>query len=56
MLIDGCRNNPECSSTTKVSENIPSGFPISTISLFRSIENKHNVYRGKDRMKKFVNS
>ena len=56
MLIDGCKNNPECSSTTKVSENIPSGFPISTISLFRSIENKHNVYRGKDRMKKFVNS
>ena len=24
--IDGCKNNPENSSTTKVSENIPSGF------------------------------
>ena len=25
---------------------------MSTISLFRSIENKHDVYRGKDCMKK----
>ena len=24
--IDGCRNNPENSSTTKVSKHIPSGF------------------------------
>ena len=24
--IDGCKNNPENSSTTKVSEHIPSGF------------------------------
>ena len=51
--IDGCKNNPENSSTTKVSEHIPSGFSMSTISLFRSIENKHDVYRGKDCMKKF---
>ena len=26
---------------------------MSTIFLFRSIENKHDVYRGKDCMKKF---
>ena len=26
---------------------------MSTISLFRSIENKHDVYRGKDFMKRF---
>ena len=51
--IDECKNNPENSSTTKVSEYIPSGFSISTISPFRSIENKHDVYRGKDCMKKF---
>ena len=51
--IDGCKNNPENSSTTKVSEHIPSGFSMSTISFFRSIENKHDVYRGKDCMKKF---
>ena len=51
--IDGCENNPENSSTTKVSKHVPSGFSMSTISSYRSIENKHNVYRGKDCMKKF---
>ena len=51
--IDGCKNNPENSSTTKVSKHIPSGFSMSTISSFRSIENKYDVYRGKDCMKKF---
>ena len=29
---------------------------MSTISSFRSIENKHDVYRGKDCMKKFFES
>ena len=53
--IDGCKNNPENSSTTKVGEHIPSGFSMSTISSFKSIENKHDVYRGKDCIKKFVN-
>ena len=51
--IDGCKNNSENSSTTKVSKHIPSGFSISTISMFRRIENKHDVYRGKDCMEKF---
>ena len=51
--IDECKNNPENSSTTKVSKHIPSGFSICTISSFSSIENKHDVYRGKDCMKKF---
>ena len=41
--IDGCKNNPENSSATKVSEHIPSGLSMSTIWLFRSIENKHEV-------------
>ena len=54
--IDGCKNNLENSSATKVSEYIPSGFSMSTISSFRSIENKHDVYRGKDCMKKFCES
>ena len=44
--IDGCKNNPENSSTTKVSEHIPSGFSMSTISSFRSIETKQDVYKG----------
>ena len=37
--IDGYKNNPENSSTTKVSEHIPSGFSMSTISSFRNREN-----------------
>ena len=52
--IDGCKNNPENSSSAKVSKHIPSGFSISTISSFRSIENKHDIYRGKYCMKKSV--
>ena len=29
--IDGCKNNPETLSSSKVSEHIPSGFSTSTI-------------------------
>ena len=52
----GCKNNSENSSATKVSEHIPSAFSMPTISSFRSIENKHDVYRGKDCEKKFCES
>ena len=51
--INGCKNNPENLPTTKVSKHIPAGFSMSKISSFRSIENKHDVYRGKDCMRKF---
>ena len=51
--IDVCKNNPENSSTTKVRKHISLGFSMSLTSSFRSIRNKHNVYRGKDCMKKF---
>ena len=51
--IDECKNNPENSPATKVSEHIPSGFSIPIIFSCRSIENKHDVYRGKDCLKKF---
>ena len=54
--IDGCKNNPENSSPKKVSEHTPSGFSVSTMSLFKSIENHHDVYRGKDCVKKFCES
>ena len=54
--IDGCKNNPENSFRTKVSEDIPSSFSMFTISSFRSIENKHDKYRGKDCLKKFFES
>ena len=51
--IDGCKNNPEISSTTKISEHIQSGFSMSTMLSLKNIENKHDVHRGKDCMKKF---
>ena len=51
--IDGCKNNPENSSTTKRSEHMPSSFLMSAISSLTSIEKKHDLYRGKDCMKKF---
>ena len=51
--INRYRNNSENLSTTKISEHIPSGFSLSTISSFRSIENKHDVYGGKVCMKTF---
>ena len=41
--IHGCKNNPGNSSTTKVAEHIPSGFSMSIISSFKSIENKQDV-------------
>ena len=52
--MDG-KNNPENSSTTTVSEYIPAGFSMSTISSFRGIENKRDVYRGKDCMEVWWN-
>ena len=54
--IDECKNDSENSSPKNVGEHIPSGFPISAISSFKSIENKHNIHRRKDCMKKFCES
>ena len=48
--IDGCKNNPENSYTTKASKHILSNFSTSTISSFGSTESKDNIYRGKDCM------
>ena len=50
--INGYKNNPENSFTTKVGEHILSDFSMPTVSLFKSRENKHDVYRGKDCIKK----
>ena len=54
--IDERKNSHASSSSRKVTEHIPSGFSMCTTSPFKSIENKHNVYRGKDSMKKFCDS
>ena len=50
-----CRNNPENSSTTNISEHIPSGFLMFTKSSFRRIENKHDVTEIKTAWKSFLN-
>ena len=50
--IDGCKNNSEKLSTTKVDEHIPCGYSTSTIWTFDDVENKYDVYRGEDCIKK----
>ena len=54
--MDGCENNPEKSSTTKLTENIPYRYSMSVIWIFDNIENKHSLYRGQDCMKKLCSS
>ena len=54
--IDGCANDSENSSTTKIDKHIPCGSSVSTIWGFDHIEDKHTLYHGKDCMKKFCTS
>ena len=42
--IDGCANNPENSSTTKIGEHILCGYSMSKIWAFDYIENKHTLF------------
>ena len=46
--IDGCANNPENSSITKIVEHIPCGYLMAAIWDFDNIENKHTLYRGEN--------
>ena len=48
-----CINNPNESSTTKISKDTPSGYSIFTSCSFDESRNKLNYYRGDDSMKKF---
>ena len=52
--IDRCKNNPENSSTAKLGEYNPSGFSMSTIWTFKSIEYKHDVYSGNNCVTRFA--
>ena len=52
-MIDEYKNNPKRLSTIQGSKRIPSLSPMSRKSSFRSRVNKHDVYRGKDCIKKF---
>ena len=51
--INGCKNNLENSSTTKVGEHIPSGFSMFKTSSFKSIEKKRDKYKVQYCKKKF---
>ena len=52
--IDGYANNSEKSSVTKISEHIPCGYSMSTISAFYNPENKYSLYCGQDCVKRFL--
>ena len=54
--INGCKNTFEKSSRTKVCEQIPYGYSLSTILTSNDVENKYDVYRGEDYRKKFCES
>ena len=51
--IDTCYNNPEESSTAKISRHTPSGYSIFTHCSFDKSKNKLNYYRGEDCMERF---
>ena len=54
--INGWESNLKKPSTIRVIEHIPLVFSMFTISLFKGIENKHDIYRVKSFMKKFHES
>ena len=45
--VDGCANNPENSSTTKIGEHIPCRYSMLAIWAFDHIENKYTLYCGR---------
>ena len=51
--IDGCANNQENSSMTKIGEHIPYEYSMSTIWAFDHIENKDTLCCRKDCIRKF---
>ena len=52
--IDAWKNNPEKTSTTKLSEHTSYKYSLSTIWIFAGIKSNHDVYRAEDSMKKFL--
>ena len=51
--ISTCYNNPDLSSTTKISQHVLSGYSIFTNCTFDKSHNKLSCYRGEDCMKRF---
>ena len=54
--IDGCAWNPEKSSTMKIGKEIPPEYSMPLIWGFYHRENKHDLLRRKDCMKRFCDS
>ena len=53
---DGCKKNPERTSMTKVSGHFLSDFSMSTTSPVKDTENKYDVCRRKECVKRFCES
>ena len=51
--MNTCHNNPEKSSTTKITKHISSGYSLFTHCSFDPTKNKLDYYRGKNCMKNF---
>ena len=51
--ISTCHNNPKKSSTIKINEHIPSGYPLLTHCSFDLTKSKLDYYTDKDCMEKF---
>lgn len=43
--MEGCKDNPEEPSTTKIDERIPCLYSMNTILTFDQRENKNHIYR-----------
>ena len=56
MDVKVINSSPKKFIHKNVGEHIPSGFSMSTISSFKTTEDKHDECRGKDCMKKFCQS
>ena len=54
--INGCENNPENSSTTRIGCHITCEYSMSTIWGLDHVESKHILYRGKDCKKRYCDS
>ena len=52
--IDGCENNPEKSSTTKIDDHIPCVYAMSTIWEFNHMEDKTQFTLWKRLYEKFL--
>ena len=54
--VDGCKNNREKLSVTKIGEHIICRYSLSKVPTFDGTENKHDVCSDEDCMKKFCES